>query len=76
MSYEIRTTTNLSGDQITVLYRSSDGAIIPTVSGNVDYQEYLDWAAAGNTATAWSNTPTDPPVPTPDSEIMFTMEVI
>jgi hypothetical protein len=76
MSYEIQTTTNLGGDQITVLHRTSDGAIIPADSGNTDYQEYLDWVADGNTAATWSPTVTDPPEPTPDSEVMFTMEVI
>ena len=35
--------------------RLADGASIPPVMGNADYQDYLRWAAAGNTAT-----PADP----------------
>ena len=29
--------------------RLSDGAFIPFVEDNIDYQEYLEWVAAGNT---------------------------
>jgi hypothetical protein len=75
MSYEIRTTINFEGSQVTILYRS-DGLIIPTDSSNADYQEYLEWVADGNTATTWVSSDTVPIVPTPDSEVMFTMEVI
>jgi hypothetical protein len=28
------------------------GAVIPKDEGNKDYQEYLEWVAAGNTAEA------------------------
>jgi len=32
--------------------RKSDGASIPFNTENADYQEYLEWVAAGNTAEA------------------------
>jgi hypothetical protein len=33
----------------TSVQRLSDGAFIPMVQGNTDYQNYLKWVAAGNT---------------------------
>ena len=36
----------------TMIFRKSDGAIIPTDNSNKDYQEYLEWVAKGNTAEA------------------------
>lgn len=42
------------------IIRQSDGAWIPLVVGNSDYQEYLIWTSAGNVAP-----PVDPP-PSPD----------
>ena len=38
--------------------RLIDGVMIPPDEGNRDYQEYLDWAAQGNTIA-----PVDPPTP-------------
>jgi hypothetical protein len=32
-----------------VVMRVADGAIIPMIEANTDYQEYLKWVAAGNT---------------------------
>ena len=32
-----------------VILRTSDNAAIPKDEGNVDYQIYLNWLAAGNT---------------------------
>jgi len=32
----------------TAVFRISDGAIIPFVEGNTDYQEYLRWCEEGN----------------------------
>lgn len=44
------------------IIRISDGARIPAASDNADYQDYLRWVAAGNTAA-----PADPnPLPTKD----------
>lgn len=36
--------------QTTAITRTSDGANIPAVQANTDYQAYLAWVAAGNTA--------------------------
>lgn len=33
--------------------RTEDGASIPTDPANRDYQGYLEWVAAGNTAPEW-----------------------
>lgn len=41
-----------------VVKRLEDGACIPLVEGNRDYEQYLAWLAAGNVAE-----PADPPVP-------------
>ena len=34
------------------IIRKNDGAFIPKVRGNIDYEEYLEWVEAGNTAEA------------------------
>jgi len=34
------------------IYRKSDNAFIPFSTANRDYQDYLEWVAAGNTAEA------------------------
>lgn len=44
----------------TNILRTSDGAFITADGGNVDYQNYLVWVAAGNTADPIS-TPAEPP---------------
>ena len=40
--------SNMTGEFVAVK-RSSDGALIPVVEDNADYQEYLEWLAKGNT---------------------------
>jgi hypothetical protein len=44
--------------------RTSDGAFIPTVAGNRDWQAYQAWLALGNTADA-----ADPPPPPTQDQI-------
>ena len=41
-----------AGKDINRIIRKTDGAQIPKDSNNKDYQEYLEWVAAGNTAEA------------------------
>lgn len=46
------------GDNL--LIRSTDGAYVPCNLDNADYQAFLAWIAAGNTApTGWTG-PTNP----------------
>ena len=43
---------NLEGKTGMYILRKTDGAHIPCLEGNRDYQEYLEWVAEGNTAEA------------------------
>ena len=73
MSYYTHTYLNMS-----VILRV-DGSVqqwIPIDSANTDYQEYLEWVALGNTATAYTVPSNDVYLSPSDSEVMFTMEVI
>jgi hypothetical protein len=45
-------TTGLS-NEITFIFRVSDGTFIPEDLGNKDYQEYLVWVSEGNTAGSY-----------------------
>ena len=51
MSYKLINTVWPDGttDQTTMIKRLSDGAFIPMVEDNGDYQEYLAWVHEGNT---------------------------
>jgi hypothetical protein len=40
---------NLYGSEICAVLRLSDNASIPFEPTSIDYQEYLDWLAEGNT---------------------------
>jgi len=41
---------NMNGvEDTTIIQRLADGAFIPCVEANKDYQEYLEWLAEGNT---------------------------
>ena len=42
----------LTGKPINYVLRKEDKAQIPFDPANTDYQEYLEWVAAGNTAEA------------------------
>jgi len=53
MTYTYKYLKNsLHGNQLNIILRKEDNACIPMDSGNRDYQEYLEWVAAGNTAEA------------------------
>tara|TARA_B100001113_G_C20729116_1_gene457120 strand:- start:168 stop:353 length:186 start_codon:yes stop_codon:yes gene_type:complete len=44
--------SGLAGTDIKRIIRKEDNAFIPFDPANTDYQEYLEWVAAGNTAEA------------------------
>jgi len=52
MTYKLlgnHTGPGLEGKPIEFILRTTDGAWIPKVAENTDYQEYLAWVAEGNT---------------------------
>ena len=54
---------NASGDEVqTTVIRKADNALIPFDPSNLDYQKYLEWVAAGNTADAADTPPSPPPL--------------
>ena len=55
MTYKLlNDTDSITGEtkEANVIIRLSDNASIPKDEANTDYQEYLAWAAEGNTAEA------------------------
>ena len=50
MNYKL--VKNPDGKLAPLVQRLSDTAFIPFNEANKDYQEYLEWVAAGNTAEA------------------------
>ena len=43
---------DFEGNNINVIKRTTDNALIPFDEANTEYQEYLAWVAEGNTAEA------------------------
>ena len=53
MSYKyVKATWPETGDDTGQIKRKADNAHIPFDEGNIDYQEYKTWLAAGNTPEA------------------------
>jgi hypothetical protein len=50
--YKIREKNLITDETMTGIIRTADGAIVPNDEANTDYQEYLEWIAAGNTPEA------------------------
>jgi hypothetical protein len=48
---------------VNAILRLADGAFIPMVEANRDYQEYLEWLAAGNTPLPAETPPAATPPP-------------
>lgn len=47
--YKIREKNLITNETMAGIIRIADGAIVPNDEANTDYQEYLEWIAAGNT---------------------------
>lgn len=47
--YKLLPNDPATGESVLLVQRLLDGAFIPFVSENTDYQEYLKWVAEGNT---------------------------
>ena len=52
LNYKLSGADPRSGIIPEIIIRTTDGAQIPKAADNTDYQEYLEWVAAGNTAEA------------------------
>ena len=54
MSYQLVNSIFPDGstNQTTIIKRKTDNVFIPVNEANTDYQEYLEWLDAGNTAEA------------------------
>ena len=52
LNYKLFPVEPRTGEEAKVILRTTDGTQIPKLAGNTDYQEYLEWVAAGNTAEA------------------------
>ena len=50
--YKLLGIDELTNDTVRMVNRLSDNAHIPFDPANTDYQEYLEWIAAGNTPEA------------------------
>ena len=52
INYKLQKDSSTGLTQIVIKTEGSEKTWIPFVSGNTDYQEYLEWVAEGNTAEA------------------------
>ena len=50
LTYKLRGADPNTGITPEIIIRTSDGVQFPKIAGNTDYEEYLEWVAAGNTA--------------------------
>ena len=46
--YKLTPINKVTNEQPKIVVRTTDGACIPFDPANTDYQEYLEWIAAGN----------------------------
>ena len=52
MTYTYKNVKDIEGNIGNIFLRKEDNAFIPKDEANIDYQEYLEWVAKGNTAEA------------------------
>ena len=52
MTYTYKNVKDIEGNIGNIFLRKEDNAFIPKDEANIDYQEYLEWGAEGNTAEA------------------------
>ena len=52
MTYTYKNVKDIEGNIGNIFLRKEDNAFIPKDEANIDYQEYLEWVAVGNTAEA------------------------
>ena len=52
MTYTYKNVKDIDGSIGNYILRKEDNAFIPNDEANIDYQEYLEWVAEGNTAEA------------------------
>lgn len=55
-----------------IVRRTSDGASIPEAPGNLDWDEYQAWLAAGGVPDPYVAPP--PPPPAPDVQVLYDHE--
>ena len=52
MTYTYKNVKDIECNIGNIFLRKEDNAFIPKDEANIDYQEYLEWVAEGNTAEA------------------------
>ena len=58
-TYKLIAADSKTSAEARTILRKEDNAFIPIDEGNIDYQEYLKWVAAGNTVEAADPGPSD-----------------